>query len=302
MKILNFGSLNIDKVYKVKHFVRPGETIFSEEYQCFPGGKGLNQSIAAARAGMRIYHAGTIGPDDRFLAELLRESGVDTRYLRENGSITGHALIQVSEEGENCIILFNGSNYENDRDFIDQVLEDFGAGDILLLQNEISNLKFLLEKGAARGMRILLNPSPINESLKSADLSGVTWLMLNETEGREITGSSGPDRITEILLDKYPQMKVILTLGRRGAVYKSAEECAYQPCFPVDAVDTTGAGDTFTGYFIAAAVEGKTMQEALRLAACASSITVSREGAAVSIPERMLTDKRLKECIDLARE
>lgn len=109
MKILNFGSLNIDKVYKVKHFVRPGETIFSEEYQCFPGGKGLNQSIAAARAGVPIYHAGTIGPDGRFLAELLKESGVDTRYLRENGSITGHALIQVSEEGENCIILLTAA-------------------------------------------------------------------------------------------------------------------------------------------------------------------------------------------------
>ena len=151
MKILNFGSLNIDKVYKVKHFVRPGETIFSEEYQCFPGGKGLNQSIAAARAGVPIYHAGTIGPDGRFLAELLKESGVDTRYLRENGSITGHALIQVSEEGENCIILFNGSNYENGREFINQVLEDFGEGDILVLQNEISNLPYLLEKGAAMG-------------------------------------------------------------------------------------------------------------------------------------------------------
>ena len=195
MKILNFGSLNIDKVYKVKHFVRPGETIFSEEYQCFPGGKGLNQSIAAARAGVPIYHAGTIGPDGRFLAELLKESGVDTRYLRENGSITGHALIQVSEEGENCIILFNGSNYENGREFINQVLEDFGEGDILVLQNEISNLPYLLEKGAAMGMRILFNPSPMNESLKKTDLSGVTWLMLNETEGNDITGASDPDRI-----------------------------------------------------------------------------------------------------------
>lgn len=295
MKILNFGSLNIDKVYKVKHFVRPGETIFSEEYQCFPGGKGLNQSIAAARAGVPVYHAGTIGPDGRFLAELLKESGVDTRYLRENGSITGHALIQVSEEGENCIILFNGSNYENSREFIDQVLEDFGQGDILVLQNEISNLPYLLEKGNSMGMRILFNPSPMNESLKKTDLSGVNWLMLNETEGNDIIGSSDPDRITEILLENYPQMKVILTLGQKGAVYKSAEECVYQPCFPVNAVDTTAAGDTFTGYFIAAVVEGKTMQDALRLAACASSITVSREGAAVSIPERALVDERLRE-------
>ena len=165
MKILNFGSLNIDKVYKVPHFVRPGETISSRSYESFPGGKGLNQSIAVSRAGAAVFHAGTIGKDGLFLKEILERSGADTRYLRECGEVTGHALIQVSEEGENCIILFNGSNYENDRGFMDEVLKDFSKGDILLLQNEISNLDYLLQRGKEKGMRIMLNPSPMDGHL-----------------------------------------------------------------------------------------------------------------------------------------
>lgn len=294
MKILNFGSLNIDKVYKVPHFVRPGETIASENYQCFPGGKGLNQSIAAARAGQQVFHAGCVGADGRLLKEVLEESGVDTRYVRETAGVTGHALIQVSPAGENCIILFAGSNYENDNGFIDEVLAGFGQGDILMLQNEISGLDHLLARGREKGMRIMLNPSPMDESLKKADLSGVTWLMLNETEGWELTGQKEPDRILDALLERYPGMQVILTLGGDGAVWCNNKGRFSQPCFPAKAVDTTAAGDTFTGYFAAAMVEGKSARNAMRLAACAAAITVSGEGASVSIPSRAAVEERLQ--------
>ena len=286
MKILNFGSLNIDKVYRVAHFVRAGETVASAGYQCFPGGKGLNQSIAAARAGQKVFHAGTVGEDGLFLLDTLRKGGVDTRYVRTSGSITGHALIQVDDAGENCIILYPGSNFENEEEYVDEVLRDFEGPDILLLQNEINGLEQLLRKGREKGLRIMLNPSPMDERLKRMDLSAVTWLMLNETEGREITGESEPDRITDCLLQRYPDMRVVLTLGEKGAVYRDRGEYLRQPAFPVRAVDTTAAGDTFTGYFIAAAAEGKKCGEALKLAAAAASLAVSRQGAAVSIPER----------------
>ncbi len=169
-KILNFGSLNIDRVYRVEHFVRPGETISSRGYQCFPGGKGLNQSIAAARAGAPVFHAGTVGTDGDFLAELLRESGADIRYVRKTDGMTGHALIQVNDEGENCIILYQGTNFDNDTAYMEQVLSDFGTGDILLLQNEISNLSYLLKRGKEKGMRIMLNPSPMDAGLAGEDL------------------------------------------------------------------------------------------------------------------------------------
>ena len=294
MKILNFGSLNIDKVYHVPHFVRPGETISSTDCRTFPGGKGLNQTIAAARAGHPVFHAGSIGAEGRFLKELLEESGADTRFVREKDTVTGHALIQVSGDGENCIILFGGSNQENDREYIDEVLGEFGQGDILLLQNEISNLDYLLKRGREKGMSILLNPSPMDEAMKKADLSAVTWLMLNETEGCGLTGCTEPDRITPALLTRHPHMKVILTLGSEGALYADAGTVCRQPCFPVKAVDTTAAGDTFTGYFLAGAVEGMEPAEALRLAAAASSITVSRPGAAVSIPLRAEVEEAMR--------
>lgn len=284
MKILNFGSLNIDKVYKVAHFVRPGETISAENFKCFPGGKGLNQSIAIARAGGRVFHAGTIGHEGRFLEEILRGSGVITEYIRELDSPTGHALIQVSEEGENSIILFKGSNYENSKEYIDQVLVNFDKEDILVLQNEINNLDYLMQCGMQNGMRILLNASPVDEKLKNTDLSNVTWLMLNETEGLEITGESLPEQIVQRLSDKYPSMNIVLTLGTDGCLYYSKSEKIYQPCFHADTIDTTAAGDTFTGYFIASVIAGRSVKDALEVASCAASVTVSREGAAVSIP------------------
>ena len=294
MKILNFGSLNIDKVYRVSHFVRPGETISSQGYQCFPGGKGLNQSIAVARAGQKICHAGTVGEDGHFLTEILQEAGVDTRYVRESGTITGHALIQVSDAGENCIILFNGSNYENEKEFMDAVLQNYEAQDILMLQNEINGLEYLLARGKEKGLQILLNPSPMDETLKQMDLSGVSWLMLNETEGCELTGETEPERITETLLGRYPDMKIILTLGGEGALYRERDMMRRQPCYSVKTVDTTAAGDTFTGYYVAAMVEGKGPEEALRLAAVAAGLAVSREGASVSIPQRAEVDRILQ--------
>ena len=292
MKILNFGSLNIDKVYKVPHFVRPGETISSDSFTCFPGGKGLNQSIAIARAGGKVFHAGTIGRDGGFLQEILEESGVCTKYLRESQGMNGHALIQVSEEGENSIILFKGSNYENDISYVDDVLMDFDQDDILVLQNEINNLEYLIKCGKEKGMQILLNASPISDKLLQMDLTGVTWLMINQTEGTELTGEREPDILLKKLIDKYQKMQVILTLGTKGSIYKSREEKIIQPCIKVKTVDTTAAGDTFTGYFIASIVEGKCTKEALEIAAHAAALTVSREGAAVSIPSM----QEVKDC------
>ncbi len=293
MRILNFGSLNIDKVYRVAHFVKPGETLSSESYKCFPGGKGLNQSIAIARAGERVFHAGTIGADGRFLKELLNENGVNTEYIQESANENGHALIQVSDEGENCIILFKGSNYENDRSFMNRVLEKFDSGDILVLQNEINDLECLLRAGSRKKMRILLNASPVNEELRQTDLSGVTWLMVNETEGRELTGEGGPDQIACELQRKYPSLNVILTLGTDGCIFRNARQRIFQPCFVTQTVDSTAAGDTFTGYFIASVMKGRSMEEALEAAACAASITVSGEGASVSIPFYEEVEKRL---------
>ena len=161
MKILNFGSLNIDRVYSVDEFVRAGETISSLKMETYAGGKGLNQSIAAARAGEEVYHGGMIGEDGLFLKELLAENGVETSFIGVTGAQTGHAIIQVNAGGQNSILLFGGANRMIDREFADHVLGNFDRGDILILQNETSSLGYIVDRAWEKGMRIALNPSPI---------------------------------------------------------------------------------------------------------------------------------------------
>ena len=290
ISILNFGSLNIDHVYHVASFVRPGETVSSLRYDRIPGGKGLNQSVALARAGANVFHAGKVGSDGKFLVELLRRDGVNTDWVAENGSVTGHACIQVDENGQNCIVLHGGANREITVDEVHQVLDAFHAGDWLVLQNEISCLPEIIQAAAERGLVIVLNPSPITPDLLKMDLSPVSYLLLNETEGKDLTGETQPQKITAALLDRYPNLKIVLTLGGDGALYADAASSVSVPACSVQAVDTTAAGDTFTGYFIAAVSAGEPVREALIRASQAAAIAVSRPGASISIPNKQELD------------
>ena len=286
MKILNFGSLNIDYTYSLEHIVQPGETITSRSLEVFPGGKGLNQSIALARAGANVYHAGLIGSDGRFLRDICRESGVKTEYIRETEKRTGNAIIQVSEEGQNCIILYPGANREQTEAYIDEVLKGFSAGDILLLQNEINLLHYLISEGTKKGMKIALNPSPFDEKITTCDLSKVSLFLINEVEGEQITGEKDPEQILQKMELLYPGAETVLTLGDKGAVYANGTERIRQEPVRVKAVDTTAAGDTFTGYYLAAVMEGKPRAQAMKEAACAAALAVSKKGASSSVPWR----------------
>lgn len=284
MKILNFGSLNIDKVYTVDDFVKPGETISSTNMQIFAGGKGLNQSIAAANAGSNIYHAGMIGKEGIFLREILESNNVDTSYLKVVDEETGHAIIQVNNEGQNCILLFSGANHKIDKVYVDSVLDKFESGDIIILQNEISCLKYIIDKAFEKGMKIALNPSPINENLSDLDLDKVEWLILNEIEGIVISGEESANDIVANLLKRFSRLKIVLTLGEKGSIYREGDICLEQEVYKTNVVDTTAAGDTFTGYFISCINKGRSVKEALETASMAASISVSRKGAANSIP------------------
>jgi len=193
MKILNFGSCNIDYVYSLDHIVAPGETETTTTMNIFPGGKGLNQSIAAARAGSEVFHAGCIGADGDFLADMMSESGVNTKYLKKVDGKNGHAIIQVTSSGENSIFLYPGSNEMVTKEYIDTVISNFEAGDILLLQNEISNVSCIVEKAFDKNMCIMLNPSPFNEKISEIDFSKLSYLLLNEIEAKCISGSSSVD-------------------------------------------------------------------------------------------------------------
>ena len=284
MKILNFGSCNIDYVYSVPHIVNEGETLQAGELLVFAGGKGLNQTIAAQRGGAAVFHAGLIGADGEFLKQQLQRDGVDVTYLRtESGQKTGHAIIQVSEQGENSIIVYAGTNGAVSKGYINNVLQHFGAGDILMLQNELSNTAYIIEQAAARGMRVVFNPSPIKANLKQIDLNKVTYLLVNQGEARSLLGGENAEQCLQAA-KKYPGLRVVITLGQRGCVYGDAEQTLYQKAFRVKAVDTTAAGDAFAGYFVAGLAAGRPLGEILNYCAAASAIAVSQKGAAPSIP------------------
>lgn len=287
MKILNIGSLNIDHVYSVDHAVRPGETISSKNLQDFCGGKGLNQSIALARAGAKVYHAGKIGEDGISLTDRLSEDNVNIEYTKiEKDVPTGHAIIQVDPSGQNCIVIYGGANTQIHRQDVDDILSNFDEGDILLLQNEVSNVEYAIEKAHEKGMKIALNPSPIGELASSDKLKFVDWFILNEVEGYEITGVKAGKEICESLVRRYPCCKVVLTLGEQGCIYYDGESFYEHGIYKVTAVDTTAAGDTFTGYFLTCIMENLDIDTALTLASKASAIAVSRAGASDSIPVR----------------
>lgn len=286
MKILNIGSLNLDYVYTVPHFVAAGETLSSTAREVFCGGKGLNQSVALAKAGGQVLHAGAIGPEGDILEKMLLHAGVDTHLLLHRQIPTGHAIIQVNASGNNCILLYGGANRSLDRDYIDRVIGECEPGDILVMQNEVNLPLYMVECAHKAGMRIVLNPSPYNEELADIPLEKISYLILNETEGKQITGKSAPDAILSALRKSYPSLCVVLTLGENGAVYDDGHLCIRQPIFSVPVADTTAAGDTFTGYFVTAIANGASPAEALRTSSAASAISVSRKGAAPSIPQK----------------
>ena len=286
MKVLNMGSMNLDYVYSVDHIIQPGETEATGSRNIFLGGKGINQSCALAKAGVEVYHAGMIGADGQAFLDACKEYGIHSDYIRTVDGPSGHTIIQVDKDAQNSILLFGGANQRFTKEYIDEVLSDFEASDLLLLQNEINLLSYIVDRAYEKGMTIALNPSTYNEKMDTVDMGKISIFLLNEVEGFQITGCTEPDAIIEKLLNTYPHARVVLTLGKDGAMYADAQQRYTQPVFPVKAVDTTAAGDTFTGYFLAGLTEGMPIPETLEMSAKAAAIAVSREGAVPSIPYR----------------
>lgn len=284
MKLLNFGSLNYDYVYSVDHIVTPGETAPSFGMETFCGGKGLNQSVALAKAGAEVWHAGMVGEDGGQLLAMCRENGVDVSLVKTVPGKSGHTVIQVESSGQNCILLYGGSNRQITEEYRQAVFAHFAPGDMLLLQNEVNDVARLIELGYEKGMRVVLNPSPFDAAMEACDFSKIAILLVNEIEGRQITGQTEPQTILDTLYQRYPDTAVVLTLGKQGVIYHDKTQTAAHGIYDVPVVDTTAAGDTFTGYFLAALLRGQPVEEALELASKASSIAVGRRGAAPSIP------------------
>jgi ribokinase len=284
--VINFGSLNVDHVYRVAHFVRPGETLASQSYNRFPGGKGFNQSVALARAGVPVRHAGKIGADGLWLQSYLADCGADTAGIETTDGPTGHAIIQVTPQGENAIVLHGGANRRITPADAERTLATAGPGDLLLLQNEISALPEIMQTAAARGLSIAFNPAPMDASVLDLPLDLVGTFILNEVEAGMLAGVADESAMLAAMRRRFPNAAVVLTLGSKGARYADARETLAAPAVPVKAVDTTAAGDTFIGYFLAERILGRDAGTALATACRAAAICVTRPGAAVSIPTR----------------
>jgi len=283
-KVINCGSLNIDHVYKVPHIVRPGETISSTDYEIHCGGKGANQSVALARAGVEVRHVGKIGDDGLLLKEKLTESGVDTTFVIVGKEPTGHANIQVAESGENSIVLFPGANRKMTGDQIRAAFDSAKPGDILLLQNETNINNAAIDEAFRRGMTICLNPAPFDDPVTNLPLEKVNILIVNESEGQSLSGFTDSAAAVRELSRRWPAMEIVMTLGKKGAVFACGGNLIESPGLEVKAVDTTAAGDTFIGYFIAGKIRGLEPEECLKLGCAAAAICVTKCGAMDSIP------------------
>lgn len=299
-KILNYGSLNLDYVYSVDHFVQPGETLAADSRSIFAGGKGLNQSVALARAGGEVYHAGAVGrSDSQVLQEVIAAAGIRADFLQQRDGPSGHTIIQVDKNGQNCILLFGGANQSITREEIDHTLSFFAPGDYLILQNEINEIAYLISEGARRGLKVCFNVSPFTPALLQLPLSSCHLLVVNEIEGAAMVDKSPEDdpyELIKALTARFPDTSLVLTLGVRGSILK---ENGLPPVscrsFKVKAVDTTAAGDTFLGFLISSLSRGLDGAAALQTAAAASALAVTRPGACPSIPALKEVEQFLQE-------
>jgi Sugar kinases, ribokinase family len=295
MPILNIGSLNIDHVYRVDNFVLPGETKHAKSYTIHNGGKGLNQSIAAARAGSQVFHAGVAGRDGGFLVKMLQAAGVDTSLMQTSAEVSGHAIIQVADSGQNCILLYGGTNQMLTVDYVDRTLDAFGSEGFVLLQNETNLVGKIIEKAAAKGLKVALNAAPYSEDVNAYPIDQLDWLIVNEVEGAGIIRGAVDENLLQRLAERFPRAGILLTLGSRGAQCVQNSHYASVGSCKVQAVDTTAAGDTFSGYFLFGVMQGLSLAETLRLATVASALCVQRPGAANSIPTRAEVEQVLAE-------
>ncbi|MFK8080407.1 MAG: ribokinase [Granulosicoccus sp.] len=286
MQVFNFGSINIDLVYRVPHLVAPGETLLSRSLETVLGGKGANQSVALARAGARVVHIGRLGQADSWAGDQLLQAGVDTSLVATIEGPSGHAIIQVDDRGENSIILHGGANQSFSHDLLANALESAEAGDWLLMQNECNALDSAFSLAASKGLRIAFNPAPMTPEITQLPLERCALLIVNETEAAALAGDDDLNSAIISLGKKYPDTHLVLTLGSKGAMLQRGPLQHTATAMRVSAVDTTGAGDTFVGYFLASLMEGLDDERALHRACAAGALSVTRHGATPGIPTR----------------
>lgn len=291
-RVFSYGSINVDHIYQMPHLVTPGETLASTEYRKVLGGKGANQSIALAHAGVTVNHIGRYGESDGWVVSELHKAGVDCSQVEAVDGPSGHAIIQVDPQAENSIILYPGANHSFKTDELSGLLADAESGDWLLLQNECSCTAEMITTASDLGLQVAFNPSPMDDKVRLLPLDALSLLVVNEVEVRQLLDTDWQDQddLIQALRSRLPNTSVVVTFGAKGALWIDANKVIEVPAIEVEAVDTTAAGDTFLGYLLASLCQSKSPKEALERACKASSIAVQRLGASVSIPTQQEVD------------
>ncbi|ASJ75452.1 ribokinase [Granulosicoccus antarcticus] len=291
MKVFNFGSINVDMVYRVPHLVQPGETLASRTLETVLGGKGANQSVALARAGVEVHHIGRIGVSDQWATEQMAAAGVGMEAVEQIEGPSGHAIIQVDDHGENSIILHGGANQSFNREVLEKQLAGAERGDWLLMQNECNDIEVAFDIAQKRGLAIAFNPAPMSDNVRQLPLERCSVLIVNETEALDLAETQDADEALAVLAERYPETRLVLTLGSKGALLQHAGNQVREAALPVKVVDTTGAGDTFVGYFLAGLIQGLDEPSALQRACRAAALSVTVAGATPSIPTISVVDR-----------
>lgn len=280
MAVYNLGSINGDVFYKLPHLVGPGETLAATALDRGLGGKGANMSVAAARAAARVVHVGAVGPDGAWAIERLMEYGVDTRHITQADMPTGHAIIYVDPQGENSIVIYHGANHAISAEMIGRALSEASPGDSFVTQNETSGQAEAVRMAKSLGMRVIYAAAPFDVQAVRAVLDHIDLLVLNAVEAAQLEAETGTE------LARLPVSEIVVTKGGDGCTWLSKGSASRDfPAIKVTPVDTTGAGDTFTGYLIAGLDRGMPMEQAIRLALRAGALMVTRAGTADVIPD-----------------
>lgn len=280
MAIYNLGSINIDHVYALPHLPEPGETLHARVHSFGLGGKGMNQSVAAAKAGADVHHIGAIGKSDLWVRERIESYGVNCKFIREIDSATGHAVIFVDAKGENTIVLEPGANTKQDSEFVVGAIDQASSNDILLLQNETNLQPHTATFALVKGMRVIYSAAPFSIEAVQALVPDVSMIVVNEIEASQLCSGLG------VSLEQIPVPQVMVTMGAKGAMWRSNEtgEVIEVSAPDVTPVDTTAAGDTYAGYFAAGLDLGMPVRRAMEWATQAAALKVTRQGTADAIP------------------
>ncbi len=301
-KILVIGSSNTDLFATMEHFPVAGETIEGLSFQQAMGGKGANQALAAHRAGGDVTFITSLGNDDngQNALQYYKKEGLDVSFsLLSDAEPTGTAMIWVDKKGENSIVVIPGANKVLTPEYIISAEEKIGNADLIVLQMEIpyETVKTICKIAFKKGKKIFLNVAPAR-NLDDDILKTVHVLVVNETEAEVISGVKVNEVGEEVVVNKLLRMgaqNVVLTLGKKGSLFKSKDKLLRIPAFIVEAIDSTAAGDTFCGALVAELSKGHNMKESLEFATAAAAICVTRMGAQPSIPSEEEVNEFLKQ-------